>query len=602
MELTTDMILVMGLIGLAIFLFVVEWIRVDVVAILIMVLLPLFGLVEQKHAFIGLGSNAVVAIIAVIILGAGLDKTGVINRIVSPVVRFAGKNPNRIIVAISSTVGTISSFMQNIGAAALFLPAIKRISKSMNISISRLLMPVGFAAILGGTITMVGSSPLILLNDLLRPLNLEPFGLFDVTPIGLALLISGIGYFVLFGKFVLPQGDEDSEEALLEESITQHYEFLGEPFELRTPKGWKSIPHTLREIRTNYGISVVAIADQDKEYTLAPGRESVLVPEIDIGVYGKPENVKRFADENGIILKESLDFFKTLLSPSMSGTVEAVVSPHSQMEGKTLLHFNFRKKYHLVPMAIYRSKTEIFQSNLSDVILKVGDAVLLHGSWDRLKILEKNKNFIIASPIETEPLRPEKSHLAVLWFAVSLSMVIFFNIQLSVSLMTGALGIIITKVITIDEAYQSVDWRTVFLLGGLIPLGVATEETGTAEWIASNIFDLVGIVSPITLLLIIAVLTSCFTLVISNIGATVLLVPLVINLAMKTGTDPRMAALMVGIAASNSFILPTHQVNALYMGPGRYRSIDFIKAGTIQSIIFIVVTTAMMYLFYGVQH
>ena len=188
-HLTPDMMMVMMMIGVAIFLFIVEWVRVDVVAILMMVCLPLLGLVTPKEAFVGLSSNAVVSIIAVIIIGAGLDKTGMINKLVKPVLAVAGNSTSRIIVAISFTVAVISSFMQNIGAAALFLPAIQRISKVQKIPLGRLLMPVGFSAILGGTITLVGCSPLILLNDLLLPFNLEPFGLFDVTPIGLALVV-----------------------------------------------------------------------------------------------------------------------------------------------------------------------------------------------------------------------------------------------------------------------------------------------------------------------------------------------------------------------------------------------------------------------------
>ncbi|MEZ4577544.1 MAG: SLC13 family permease [Desulfobacterales bacterium] len=206
--LTLDMILVMSMIGLAIFLFIVEWVRVDVVAILMMVSLPLLHLVSPKEAFVGLSSNAVVSIIAVIIIGAGLDRTGMINRLVAPVLKIAGKSSSGIITAISVTVAIISSFMQNIGAAALFLPAIQRISKMRNIPLSRLLMPIGFSAILGGTITLVGCSPLILLNDLLAPFNLKPFGLFDVTPIGLALVASGILCFVVLGRFILPQGDQ----------------------------------------------------------------------------------------------------------------------------------------------------------------------------------------------------------------------------------------------------------------------------------------------------------------------------------------------------------------------------------------------------------
>lgn len=177
-------------------------------------------------------------------------------------------------------------------------------------------------------------------------------------------------------------------------------------------------------------------------------------------------------------------------------------------------------------------------------------------------------------------------------------MVIVFKIQLSVCLMTGALGMIITRVLSVDEAYQAVDWRTVFLLAGLIPLGIATEKTGAAAWIAHTVLGAIGTVEPIVLLAVIGLLATVFTLVISNVGATVLLVPLVVNMAIAANADPRMAALVVGLATSNSFILPTHQVNALYMGPGRYKSVDFMKAGTVVSIIFLVVMIAMLYLFY----
>jgi di/tricarboxylate transporter len=179
-------------------------------------------------------------------------------------------------------------------------------------------------------------------------------------------------------------------------------------------------------------------------------------------------------------------------------------------------------------------------------------------------------------------------------------MIIIFKMQLSVALMTGAFGMIVCRVLTIDEAYRSVDWRTIFLLAGLIPLGIATEKTGTAAWIAHTVLDFIGNVTPVVLLTAIAILSTFFTLVISNVGATVLLVPLVVNMAMAAGTDPRMAALVVGLATSNSFMLPTHQVNALYMGPGRYRSVDFIKAGGIMTVIFVVVLIGMLYLFYGI--
>jgi len=263
--LTTEMILVMMMIGVAIFLFIVEWVRVDVVAILMMVVLPLLHLVTPKEAFIGLSSNAVVSIIAVIIIGAGLDRTGIINNLVTPVMKIAGKSASRVIIAISVTVAGISSFMQNIGAAALFLPAIQRISKMQNIPLSRLAMPIGFSAILGGTITLVGCSPLILLNDLLAPFNLAPFGLFDVTPIGLALVASGIACFIFLGRWILPKGEEGGSD----EKHSSSYDYqeasdVGHLFELTTPEDFTHYrdPVLVRDLLERYlcnGLNLVQL-------------------------------------------------------------------------------------------------------------------------------------------------------------------------------------------------------------------------------------------------------------------------------------------------------------------------------------------------------
>ena len=286
------------------------------------------------------------------------------------------------------------------------------------------------------------------------------------------------------------------------------------------------------------------------------------------------------------------------MSASMAGTTEAVVAPRSELIGKTLSQVHFWEQFHVNPLALYRSD-QVFYTGLSDMALRPGDSILLHGTWERFNILQERHNFIFTTPV-SEALKPEKSYIAGFWLAVALVMIIVFKIQLAVSLLTGAFGMIVCKVLTIDEAYQSVDWRTVFLLAGLIPLGIATEKTGTAAWIARAVLGLIGTVPPLVLLAVIAVLATGFTLVISNVGATVLLVPLVVNMAIASGTDPRMAVLVVGIATSNSFMLPTHQVNALYMGPGRYRSVDFMKAGGIMTILFIVVLIIMLYLFYGV--
>ncbi|MFW6081799.1 MAG: SLC13 family permease, partial [Desulfosalsimonas sp.] len=235
---TPEMMLTMIVLVFVITLFVFEWVRVDVVGILMMVLLPLLGLISPKEAFVGLSSNAVVSIIAVIIMGAGLDKTGVMNQVASPIIKLAGKSESRIITFIGGTVGGMSALMQNIGAAALFLPAAQRISKRIGIPVSRILMPMGFCAIIGGTLTLVGASPTILLNDLMtiEGEKLEPFGLFTQTPIGICLLLTAILYFIIFGRFILPSGGGESDEGVTT-SLMHAYRAFETIYEIHVPEG-----------------------------------------------------------------------------------------------------------------------------------------------------------------------------------------------------------------------------------------------------------------------------------------------------------------------------------------------------------------------------
>lgn len=599
--LNMEMIIVMFMICLAIFLFVMEWIRVDMVAILMTVSLPLLGLVTPQEAFSGFSSNAVISIIAVIIIGAGLDRTGLINRLVGPIVKLAGNSSSRVIIFMGATVAGISSFMQNIGAAALFLPAIKRTCKRLNISLSQMLMPIGFCAIMGGTLTLVGCSPLILLNDLIAPYDLEPFMLFDVTPIGLSLVASGILYFILFGKFVLPKADTDSPSSERGNiTPTEAYEHISQAFELHTPQDFGIFmdPLTIKAIKEDYSVSVVALSGRDRIKLMSLTPEMELGPNNDLAVLGSEEQVQRVAQDYGLQIKQGLEVFNDDLDSSVSGVIEAVVAPRSELIGNTLRQSHFWEQFQVNPLAIHRLD-QTYYTGLHDMPLRAGDTIVLHGTWERFKILEERHNFIFTTPV-SEVLKPNKAMIAGFWLLVALTMIVVFKIQLSVSLMTGAFGMILCRVLSIDEAYQAVDWRTVFLLAGLIPLGIATQKTGTASWIAQTVLDFVGDVPAVILLAAIGLLTTFFTLVVSNVGATVLLVPLVVNMAMSAGIDPRMAALVVGIATSNSFIIPTHQVNALYMGPGRYRTVDFAKAGGLMTVIYLVVMIAVMYLFYGI--
>lgn len=588
--------LVLGVLAVTILLFVTELLRVDVVAMLVMLALGWLGLVSPQEVFSGFASNAVISIVAVMILGYGVDRTGVMQRVTRPILRLAGGRESRLTALVSATVGGISAFMQNVGAAALFLPALMRISRQSGIPASRLLMPMGFAAILGGTLSMVGSSPLIILNDLMRSGGQETFGLFAVTPIGLVLLAAGILYFVLFGKLVLPAAGGTSSTQL-QQVLMQSYQLPGTLFELRVAARSPLIGKTRMEVGMHgrYRLSLVALEDGG-EVLYAPWRHAHFARGQVLAVIGDEADARRFASDFGLELRAAPETFEERLGVHAAGFAEVVVAPRAPLIGQTLEEIALRRHYGVEPLVLVRRGEQV-RGDFSDEPLQAGDALIVYGRWERIKGLADEQNFVLVTPVQAELMDESKANLALLCFAGAIGLALA-GVQLSLALMSGALAMVLLRVLPMDEAYKAVDWRTVFLLAGLIPLGLAMEKSGAAIYVATHLMSWLHGAHVLLLLLAIAVLATLFSLFMSNVAATVLLVPLVISMGQMAGIDPRALALLVGICASNSFFLPTHQVNALLMGPGGYRNADFMRAGGIMSVLFIVIAVGMSYFLY----
>ncbi len=595
---TNDMIIVFGLLVLAVFLFVTELLRVDLVGLLMMVLLPLTGVLSAEQAIAGLSSNAVVSIIAVMIIGAGLNKTGVMNSVAGHIIKIAGRSEVRIMAMISLTVALISSFMQNIGAAALFMPATMRISRQLNFSVGRILMPMGFCAIIGGCLTLVGSSPLIMLNDLMEGwwLNnpeadsiqpFSPFGLLDVTPIGIVLLFTAIVYFSLLGRKLLPADACSLDDGCMDRRLQEIYgDEVGRSYELAVPAYYPNQTLGELKIRPRYHITVVGIAKNDgykKEF--APTKDSVIEAGDSLWVMSSEKNILRLVNDQGWLVKPEHDVFADENFPDESGVVEGVVIPHSNLSQHTMEELQFRKLFQINPLAIVR-RDKIIMDEINVTELQQGDTILMQGRWKQFRLLASQMDIALIDDIRGEELKPERTRCALFFLIMALTLALVFEVKLSIALLTGALGMILTRIIPADRAYEAVDWRTVFLLSGLIPLGTAFETTGTAAYIAQKVLAAVGDPSPLILMLVISLLTSFFSLVASNVGATVLMIPLAMNMAFTIGSNPFVAALVVAVSASNTFILPTHQVNALIMRPGGYKIMDYIKAGLGMTILY----------------
>jgi len=622
---TVEIAWVSAILLLTIYLFAFEVVGVDVAAASIMVLLgltsllaPLMGLqtglVDTTHLFDGFASNAVMSIIAVMIIGAGLDKTGLMTRVAGFILKIGGKTEGRIIPIISTTVGFISSFMQNVGAAALFLPVVSRISARSGLPMSRLLMPMGFCAILGGTVTMVGSSPLILLNDLILTSNkalpqaqqMETWGLFSVTPIGIALVATGIIYFVIAGRFVLPATKSESTTSGTNsmQYFQDVYNVQYALFEVVIPQESDIIGLTLDDIETANRIRVIASKRMGEESRVGPGtlaRDVDMQAGMVLGVVAEPSAIDGFVEKFNLKNCDDLRNFVDDLSPAHAGIAEVVIPPGSSLIGKSACDLWMRKTYGLAMIGLHRGGETLREGDdIRSIPFEAGDTLIVHTHWNVLERIEDDRNFVVVTSEypRQEKLRPEKLRWATFFFTVALCLVLFTDLRLSIALLTGAIGMVLSRVLTIDEAYEAVSWKTVFLLASLIPLGLAVETTGTAKWIAEQVLLLVGDAPIWVIQGAVAVLATFFTLVMSNVGATVLLVPLAVNIALGVGANPAVFALTVAIATSNSFLIPTHQVNALIMGPAGYRVPDFMRAGGIMTILFLVVMLSMMNLIF----
>jgi di/tricarboxylate transporter len=593
---STEIILTFAVLGVTILLFVKEWLRVDVVALLVMLSLPWLGLVEPHEALAGLSSNAVFSIIGVMILGSGVDRSGIMAKVTRPILRVAGSSERRLVSLVSAAVGGISAFMQNIGAAALFLPALLRISKRTRIPESRLLMPVAFAAIIGGTLTMVASGPLIILNDILRQGGEASFGLFAVTPVGLTLLVAGILYFLILGPVVLPGRKGRSDEASPQQELVDTWNLASQVTRATVTDQSHLVGKTVEEagLWATYELNLLMLREGG-DIQPAPWRQTRFAAGQELVLLGASDQIGRFVTDHGLESDpETPEWLEEALSAG--GFAEVVVVPRAPLAGKSLRDFNLRKTYSVEPIVLL-SGAERQPEDFSDKPLSVGDVLVVHGSWDHLRQISQDPSFNVLTPIEGEESDPSKGITAALCFVGAVALAIA-GFPLSISLMSGAVMMVLLRVLPIDAAYRAVDWRTVFLLAGLIPLGTAMDKSGAAEFVANGLTSLLAGSPTVVLMLAVGLLATLFSLFMSNVAATVLLVPLVMIVGQNAGVDGRALAMLVAVCASNSFLLPTHQVNALFMSPGGYRNADYIRAGGLLSIIFLVLAVGAVWLLF----
>ncbi|HRP35554.1 MAG TPA: SLC13 family permease [Gammaproteobacteria bacterium] len=596
LALTTDMKIVLGLVGLTMILFVFQRVRADLVALVVLVMLGLTGLVQPEDVFNGFSSNAVMSVIATMILGMGLDRTGALNRLAAWLMRRSRGVEQRLLLLVSAIAGLNSSVMQNPSVMALYLPVVSRLSSRTGISLARMLLPLAAAIVMGGTLTMVGSSPLILLNDLLTAANanlpsgaatIEPLNMFAPMPVGLCLLAACLLYFRFIGDRKLRrEGDANVTPARTESYFSRTYGIEGEVHELTVTADSPLVGMTFGEAEALHDAPLLLALQTGNESRLAPPADARIWVGSVLGAMGDRQQIADFAQNHFLRMNSRLRNFADLFNPSRAGISEAVVPPTSKFIGKTAAELQLRRQHGISLLAINRDKT-VLRENVRNIALRAGDMLVLHSIWQDLGQAAAKRDFVVVTDYPKGEQRPHKFRIAMVIFAVTMLIALSGRVPTSIALMTGVAGMLVFGVLKMDEAYSAISWKTVFLMACLIPLGWAMDGSGAAAWIAGHTVErLPGGLPPWAIEFAVAVLTSAFSMVISHVGATIVVVPIAINLALATGGNPVAFALIVALSASNNFVTQSNPVMSMITGPGGYTPRELWRIGVPLSLIY----------------
>lgn len=608
LTLTTDMQWVLGLVCFTMVMFLFERIRADVVSLVVLVLLGLTGLVAPEDLFGGFSSDAVMNVIATMILGAGLDRTGALNRLASWLLRRAHGMEQRLLLLAQAVAGLNSAIIQNTSATALYLPVVSRLTARTGISLSRLLMPVSAAIIMGGSLTMVGNSPLILLNDLLVSANanmpsgaasLQPLKMFAPLPIGLILLAASLLYFHFFGRRLLPQDSPDAvTPARTQSYFARAYGIDGDIFELTVTADSPLVGMSVADAESQVDAPLLLALLTGNESRLAPPGDTRIWVGSVLGVMGQRDAISDFAQKNFLRMSSRLRALADLFNPSRAGISEAVVPPNSTFIGQPSSKLRLRKQHGLSLLAINRDK-QVLRDDVRNLPIRAGDMLVLHSIWSDLADAAKSNDFVVVTDYPKDEQRPHKFKIAMAIFALSMLLALSSRIPTSIALMTGVAGMLVAGVLKMDEAYAAINWKTVFLMACLIPLGWAMDSSGAAAWVAGHSIDRLPQGMPPWLIeLALALFTTAFSMVISHVGATIVMVPLAINLALAVGGNPTAFALIVALSASNNFITASNPSISMITGPAGYTARDMWRSGGPLTLIYTTIIVVMINLLY----
>jgi len=608
--LTTEMLLVFAVVGAALVLFVWEPIPIDVTAIAVMAALIAMGDrigLTVAEGLSGFASQATITVLAMFVLSEGVRRTGVISVLGKAIADRWGDSPFKQLVAVLGLSGGTAGFINNTPVVAVMIPMVRELSDRTGISPSKLLMPISFAAMMGGTLTLIGTSTNLLASDVYDSMGPEfsPFSIFEFTALGVVVLVVGSAYLLLVGHRLIPariQGREtltdefEMAEYLTEVTVEPGSAFVGTTVDkalesldvdvdiVQLIRGSEAFTEPLSRKEVREDDVLVLRTDRTDLVTLIEAEGLRLAPEADEPV---PEETLTAEDE-------------TLDEPEPQELVEVVVAPDASLIGETLEDLAFRQRYDATVLAIRRGE-RVIHARMDERGLRGGDTLLVQASEDTIRRFTADRNFVVAGRFDLPAYRREKLPVALGIVAGVVALAGLGITPIVLSALVGVVAMVATGCLHPGELYDAVDWNVVVLLAGLIPLGVAMTNTGAAAFLAGHVVATAGGAHPLVLLGVFYLLTALLTNVISNNASVVLLIPVAVDVALATGLSPFAFALAVTFAASTAFMTPVgYQTNLMVYGPGGYRFTDFVRAGGPLQLLLAVVTVVGISVIYGV--
>ena len=581
--------LLLCLLAVALALFWWERISSEVIALGLMLALAFTGLVPGDQAFAGFGSDTVIMILGLLILTAALERTGVVDLAGRAVLRHAGTSPDRLLLIVMLASAGIGAFISNTASTAFFLPMVFGIAKKSGVSVSKLLMPLAFSSIVTSSVTLVSTSTNMVVTGMMTRHGLPPMGMFELAPVGIPIAVVGIVYMYLARRFI---PDRAAPAELTEEFGVGSY--LSEIVVL---PGSALAGKTLAEanVGQQLGLEVLRIIRGEEE-SIAPRASTVLAEGDVLLVEGSQEDILMIKDTAGIEIIADAKLSDADLATGDTALVEAVLLPGSPLIGRTLQRELFRERYGLQVLGINHQGVHVVLE-LSKTPLQLGDILLLQGRRENIARLHASRAARVLGPLEAlEAIRPRRGHapLAIAIFVGVLALVAFRVLTMPMAVMLGALLVFVTRCITPEEAYAAVEWKAIILIGSMLSLGVAMEHTGTAKYLAGQLISLTGTTHPLWLLTIFFALTVFLTQPMSNQAAAIVVPPIALQSATQLGLNPRAFAMMIAVAASCSYLTPLEPSCLMVYGPGRYRFADFLKIGSVLTLLIYGVAIALV--------